>query len=118
MLIIEQIKNKENTYLIEMTRGDSLILNLDLTQDGEEIEWEDEDVITFALSVSFKGKSDYILLLQKEISKETQLLELTPEETQDLVYNYDYNFQVKAQYSDGRVYTFIEGILRVKGEIR
>lgn len=118
MLIIEKVKNKDNTYLIEMTRGDSLILDLDLTQiNGEPAEWEVEDKIFFLLSVSFKGERDYKLLIKKEIPKDTEILELDPSETKDLVYDYDYNFQIRAQFADGRVATIIEGKLRVRGEI-
>lgn len=121
MLIIEKIRNKENTYLIEMTRGDSLVLNLNLTQEGEKVVWDEHDEVVFALSESFKGKSDYKLLIKKDVTIDSngeEVLELEPEETRDLVYDYDYNFQIKANFADGRVYTFIEGILRVKGEIR
>lgn len=101
---------------IEMTRGDSLVANVEITKDGEAYTPVEGDYIRFAMSKEYKGDKKYVLVLSREIPYDTLILELYPEDTGELAYG-EYNYDIEITYSDGRVDTFISSTITLTKEV-
>lgn len=102
---------KVNKTTITLTRGDTLILHLNLTVDGEPYESNPEDSIRFALKsdkvLANKEYSDKEPLILKDIPTNTLELKIDPEDTKSLPFgNYKYDIEFR-RASDGFVRTFI-----------
>lgn len=106
-----------NRYSIEMTKGDTLVLDLAIGQQGGPITLQEGDSVRFALSIGFKGEKNYKLLLKKEIAIDNLVLELAPEDTENLMNNYNYNYDIQLTYANGNVDTFIDGTFMVRGNV-
>lgn len=103
-------------YNITLTRGDSLILNLTLTKNGETYTPDEEDVIRFALKRRYTDE-DSAVLINKVIDNETLQLEIEPDDTKSLLMGHTYVYDIELTDSNGRVDTFISGTLTIDNEV-
>ena len=101
---------------ITLTRGDSLLVTLSITDGNDAYYPAQEDVIRFAMSKKYKDKAGYELLLVKQIPTDTLLLELLPEDTAVLQYG-TYNYDIQLTREDGRVDTFISSTITLTEEV-
>lgn len=97
------MSNYINGTSIELTRGDSLSLKVNITKDGEEYIPEEGDSVRFALK---KLITDDECLILKDIPTDTMVLHLTPEDTKDLAYG-SYIYDMQITFANGDVDTFI-----------
>lgn len=98
----------DKNYNIQMTRGDTFVRKISLTKNGEEYTPHNGDVIRFAMSKVYKGKSGYSLLIEKVIDNDTLEWIIESQDTSDLPYGrYVYDLQIT--YGDtGYVETFAD----------
>lgn len=118
-------KRKDETYDIELTRGDTLTMEVglfrkippvppDTEPTFEPYEPVEGDSLRFAVSKGYKGASGYELKLSKDIPLDTLTFTCSSQET-ELDYE-TYNFDVEITHDDGTVDTFIEGKIKIVGE--
>lgn len=99
---------KENT--IKLTRGDSLVLQLQLKQksNGEEYTPQEGDTILFGLKSRLNSsRTAYVEkepLVEKSISISDMMLRLDPEDTKSLPFG-DYAYDIEITFADGKVDT-------------
>ena len=98
---------------IKMTRGDTLIVALNLTYDGEIYTPDPGDVIKFMacrgeLNADKSAYKDNTLLIDKVIPNDTMVLRLNPADTKELSFG-TYAYDMEITFADGRVDTFIQG---------
>lgn len=96
---------------INLTRGDTLRVKVDIEKDGESYTPVDGDVVRFALKHSTlkSDKSDFAdkdPLVLKTIPNDTLVLELVPEDTKYLGFGL-YTYDIQITFADGTVDTFI-----------
>lgn len=97
---------KVSETTITMTRGDSLVLLLDLQNaDGSTYEPVDGDYIRFAVKKKFDDSVPPIIV--KEIPTDTMKLILDPADTKQLTYG-QYRYDIQITTADGFVDTFID----------
>lgn len=85
----------DKDYNITMTRGDTFIRTLKLTKNGEDYTPNEYDVIRFAMSNVYKGKTGYELLIEKIIDNNTLEWIIDASDTADLPYGkYYYDLQI------------------------
>lgn len=114
------IKVKGTT--ITMTRGDTLVLTLTLTKDGEAYVPEAGDAIRFAVKHTAMNdeRSEYTdqnPLLEKSIPTDTLTLRLDPADTKALGFG-TYVYDIQLTHADGAVDTFIaEATLKLTPEV-
>ena len=90
---------------ITLTRGDSFKAQLSLKDSsGAKYKPQDGDSIRFALKKFFKDS--YPVLLEKEISTESMVLSLDPEDTNTLDFG-TYYYDIQLTKSDGTVDTVV-----------
>ena len=96
---------KVNGTTIEMTRGDTFIATLTLTQaDGTEYTPDANDEIRFAMKQRY---SDSASKIYKVISNDDLTLTIDPADTKNLKFG-TYVYDIQITYADGRVDTFID----------
>lgn len=96
------VKIKKN--VITMTRGDSLIAKITITDaSGDEYIPDENDSIRFALKQSFHDAEPLIV---KAIPFDTLVLQLDPEDTKPLDIG-EYRYDIEITLSNGVVDTFI-----------
>lgn len=96
------IVNKNNS--IELTRGDTARLTIDLTDDYDQpYEMQPEDTLIFTVKISADATE---AVIEKEL-KGTNLLHLEPKDTAGLDY-VKYVYDVEIHTADGDIYTVIE----------
>lgn len=96
---------------ITLTRGDTLLLKVTITRDGEEYTPTSSDKVRFALKHKElkDDKSDFVddePLILKDIPTDTMLLQLDPEDTKDKAFG-RYVYDIEITLPDGYVDTFI-----------
>ena len=102
---------------ITLTRGDTFKTVITINNhDGEVYQPQDGDVVRFALNKKYKKDNEEPPLILKFLDNEDLLLELTPEDTKNLKYG-DYVYDIEITLSNGEVYTFIIGTLRLTEEV-
>lgn len=101
---------------IYLTRGDSLLLQLDLTRNGEEYIPEEGCVVRFAMKRKYSDSDEKVILL-KNIPIDTMILEITPEDTKGLSMNKSFVYDIELTDADGYVDTFLKGHLIIKEEV-
>lgn len=101
---------------ITLTRGDSLVLNLQLTKGGETYTPEQGSEIRFAMKKRYADADEDVVLI-KQIPIDTLTLEFEPEDTKDLVMNKTYVYDIQLTDSNGRVDTFLSGKLTIAEEV-
>lgn len=104
------IKIKGNT--IEMTRGDTLIVTVGITdENGQEYTPDANDSIRFALkhaemTLGRKGYKDADPLITKTIPNDSLVLQLNPADTKGLDFG-EYVYDIELTHAGGAVDTFI-----------
>lgn len=92
-----------NGTSISLTRGDSLVLGVNVYANKEKYTPAEGDVIRFALKQNVNADNCLIL---KEIDTTTMTLTLLPSDTKNLAFG-TYTYDVELTTSDGYVDTFI-----------
>ena len=93
-----------NGTTIEMTRGDSLTVQIGINNaDGTPYVPSQGDVVRFALKKDYSDKSPLII---KTVDVGDLLLKLLPSDTKQLPYG-DYVYDVELTQEDGTVDTFV-----------
>lgn len=92
-----------NGNAISLTRGDSLILHVNVMQNDEPYVPQEGDVIRFALK---KNVNDENVLILKEIDLSSMQLIIEPEDTKELPYG-TYKYDIELTTVGGFVDTFI-----------
>ena len=101
---------------IQMTRGDSLVLALDIKNGDETYVPDEGDVIRFAMGIGYKSEPNYHLILTKDIPLATLVLKLDPEDTESLDYR-TYNYDIELTKQNGYVDTFISNKITLTKEV-
>lgn len=96
---------------VKLTRGDTLLLRVELTVDGAAYVPEPGDSIRFALrrddmDIKKTAFRDSSTLIVKDIPTDTLLLRLNPEDTKALPFG-EYVYDIQLTRDDGFVNTFI-----------
>lgn len=98
----------DNEFNITMTRGDTFVRTIVLTKNGNSYIPHESDVIRFAMSKVYKGKTGYELLVEKVIDNNTLEWIIDAQDTEDLDYGkYVYDLQITYGLT-GYVETFLE----------
>lgn len=107
-----EIKNND----ITMTRGDTLVMKLNLKySDGEPYEPNEGDQIRFAMKEHY---TDQECIIKKDIPTDSLVLRLESDETKKLKYWQTYVYDIQLTKYDGTVDTFIaKGQLKVAEEV-
>lgn len=102
---------------ITLTRGDSLPLQLtNLQKNDEPYDPNPEDVIRFAMKRRYKDPDEDVILV-KDISPDTLILTIEPEDTKELQMGKSYVYDIEITDKYGFVATFIEGIFTIGNEV-
>lgn len=103
---------------IKLTKGDTLTLNLALTdQQGEAYEPEQGDAIRFAVSTGYLGEHYYELHYEQNVPTDTLTFTMPASETAKLAYK-EYNYDIELTHNDGCIDTVISGKLKITGEVK
>lgn len=103
---------------IDLVRGDTLILTLNLERMKEEYIPEEGDKVIFTVRKNYKGLDNDAILLQKIIDiYDSPILEIEPEDTNDMEYgSYKYDFEFDSW--DGRIVdTPLQGTFKLAKEV-
>lgn len=100
---------------IVMTRGDTAIFKIaiDYTKTGEPYVPEEGDEIRFTLK---RYLSDRNALIVKNVSMDTMMLTIDPEDTDNLMFG-RYYYDMKLIKTNGKTDTFISDILELTKEV-
>lgn len=103
--------HKINGNNITLTRGDTLIVKIDLMRNGQAYTPQAGDVIRFALKHNRlkQDGSDYAdtnPLVNITIPNDTMILEITPNATKQLAFG-SYVYDIEITFADGKIDTFI-----------
>lgn len=99
---------------ISLTRGDSLILNIVITKNGERYNPVEGDKVRFALKYQIPDDEPLIL---KDADMSTMTLTLDPEDTKELPFG-TYYYDIELTTVDGFVDTFIgPAVFRITEEV-
>lgn len=96
---------------ISMTRGDTLILQISITSDGEPYEPQEGDELRFAMKRARLNarQTEYVdtePLLVVDIPTDTLVLRIESEDTKSLPFG-EYVYDIQLTYGDGIVDTFV-----------
>lgn len=95
---------------VTMTRGDTLILHVTASREGQAYVPEEGDVVRFALKSQLNGKGTAYKeaepLILKEIPTDTMILRLDPDDTKSLLFG-QYTYDIEITFASGIVDTFI-----------
>lgn len=101
---------------ITLTRGDSLLLQIDITRDSEPYTPAEGDSIRFAMKQKYKDPDSAVKIV-KTIPTDTLILEIEPEDTKDLLMGKTYVYDIQLTDANGRVDTFINGNFTIDNEV-
>lgn len=110
---------KEGKADIELVRGDTLMLNLNFEKKETEEVYEpvDGDKVIFTLRKNYKGLTNDEILLQKFVDiYSSLLLEIEPEDTNDLEYG-SYKYDIEFDSWDGKIDTVLQGTFKLTKEV-
>lgn len=101
---------------ITLTRGDTLKVKFDLTDDnGDTFEPQDGDVVKFGVKTDYEAETPF--LIEKIIPNNTQILHIEPSDTKELEYG-SYVWDCQITFANGDVNTFItKGKFKVTEEV-
>ncbi len=112
-----EITKTEVGYDITLTRGDSLPLQLtNLEKNDEPYDPDPEDVIRFAMKRKYKDPDEDVVLV-KEISPDTLILNIAPADTKELPMGKSFVYDIQITDKYGFVATFIEGNFTIGNEV-
>ena len=98
---------------IHLTRGDTLIANLEIKRDDETYIPAVGDVIRFAMKKDYKDEEPLIL---KTIDNNEMVLRLDSSDTKSLEFG-EYVYDIQITMEDGTVDTFISDVFIVEPEV-
>ena len=101
---------------ITLTRGDTLLLQVEINKDGKSVDLKQGESVRFAMKYRYTDP-DEAVLIYKEIPLDTLILELKPEDTKPLKFNKTYVYDIQYTDIDGRVDTFITGTITLTEEV-
>ena len=101
------------TKEIELTRGDTLKVKIDVLINGEAYTPRPEDSLRFAMKTTYNTSK---LLVHKDIPIDTCILHLEPEDTKKLRFG-EYVYDIQITFANGDVNTFISGKFRLNPEV-
>ena len=108
------IKKTEKGADITLTRGDTLILQLSLTKNGDPYTPASGSSVRFAMKQKY---TDTEVVLEKNIPLETLILEIEPEDTKPLPMGAKYVYDIELTDEVGHVDTFYEGKFTIDYEV-
>lgn len=116
-----EIKKTKTGYNIKLTRGDYFASVIGITEIDEPYEPVEGDRLRFAIkhNVLNADGSDYTdtaPLANISIPLDTCLLQIQPSDTKSLAFG-EYAYDIELTHADGRVDTFIKGILELTEEV-
>lgn len=95
---------KIDGYSIELTRGDTMLLTINLTDDsGNPVTLSESDELWFRLK---KKAKDIECLIEKRGDNESMLIRLDPEDTEKLPFG-DYKYEVEVVFDDADIHTTV-----------
>lgn len=106
------INNK--TKQIQLTRGDTLKLKVNILVDNQEYVPDAEDYIRFAMKSSYDSSK---VLIDKQIPTDTLILHLQPNETKRFPFG-RYVYDIQITFANGDVDTFIKGEIELTPEVK
>ena len=101
------------TKEIELTRGDTLKVKIDVLINGEAYTPRPEDSLRFAMKTTYNTSK---LLVHKDIPIDTCILHLEPEDTKKLRFG-EYVYDIQITFANGDVNTFISGRFTLNPEV-
>lgn len=101
---------------ISLTRGDTLLLQINLTKNGEPFIPEEGSSIRFAMKAKYTDPDDRVII-NKNIPIDTLILELEPSDTKNLPMKKTYVYDIELTNPLGHVYTFLFGTLTITEEV-
>lgn len=106
---------------ITMTRGDTLLAQLSLEYDGTPYTPTGGDTIRIAVKHPElnKDRTEFVdtePLFTRNIPTDTLLMRIEPEDTKPLGFG-KYAYDIEITFADGRVDTFISGVLTLTKEV-
>ena len=101
------------TKEIELTRGDTLKVKIDVLINGEAYTPRPEDSLRFAMKTTYNTSK---LLVHKDIPIDTCILHLEPEDTKKLRFG-EYVYDIQITFANGDVNTCISGKFKLKPEV-
>ena len=99
---------------ISLTRGDTLILQVEMYKEGEPYVPMTGDSVRFAMKQKY---TDPECLIEKQIPMNTLVLELEPNDTKPLTMGQRYVYDIELTDALGRVDTFISGKIKLTSEV-
>lgn len=111
---MHRIKKTDLGADITLTRGDTLILELSLTKDGDPYTPATGSEMRFAMKEKY---TDTEVVLEKQIPIDTLILEFVPSDTKDLPMGKSYVYDIQLTDEVGHVDTFIQGKFTVDKEV-
>ena len=106
-----QINNR--TKEIELTRGDTLKVKIDIFINDEIYTPRPEDSLSFSMKTTYNTSK---LLVHKDIPIDTCILHLEPQDTKGLRFG-EYVYDIQITFANGDVNTFISGTFKLKPEV-
>ena len=101
---------------IVLTRGDTLLLKINMIKNGQEYIPSSGDSIRFAMKKNITDSDDQVILV-KDIPINTLVLELEPSDTKHLPMKTKYVYDIQLTNSLGQVDTFIKGYIIIDEEV-
>ena len=99
---------------ITLTRGDTLILQLSLTKNGQAYTPAVGSSIRFAMKEKY---TDEQVTLEKNVPIDTLLLQFDPADTKELPMGKKYAYDIQLTDEVGHVDTFIQGTFKIGNEV-
>lgn len=106
----------QKTINITLTRGDTLIVQLSLTKNNEPYVPVAGSSIRFAMKKKYTDPDTDVVLI-KDISIDTLLLEIDPEDTKSLPMKSKYVYDIQLTDEDDHIDTFIKGTFTLSEEV-
>lgn len=101
---------------IELTRGDSLLLQLAIRKNGLDYTPSEGSEIRFAMKERYKDPDSYVKIL-KNIPIDTLRFSINPEDTKKLIMKKTYVYDIQLTDEAGNVDTFIKGNFTIGEEV-
>lgn len=101
---------------IYLTRGDTLVLNINMKNSGGSYTPVEGESVRFAMKYRYED-SDADVIINKNIDINTMQLILEPSDTKSLVMGHNYVYDIQYTDTNGNVDTFIKGYFYVGEEV-
>lgn len=105
----------DNTKEIQLTRGDTAKIEVNIYIDDEKYTPADGDIVRFAMKRTYSDLSP--VLISKVVPLDTMVLHISPDDTKSLQYNKSYVYDLEITFANGDVRTFISGTLTLLPEV-